>query len=49
MKLAGKRAESIVTPHWNAANPVSKRLAERLGYRPDGTCEVLYLVESPGP
>ena len=38
--------ERGVTPHWNAANPVSQRLAGRLGYRPDGICEVLYL--SPG-
>jgi GNAT superfamily N-acetyltransferase len=30
-------------PCWSASNPVSKRLALRLGYRPAGTCEVLYL------
>lgn len=30
-------------PCWSASNPVSKRLALRLGYRPGGTCEVLYL------
>jgi RimJ/RimL family protein N-acetyltransferase len=32
-----------IVPHWNAGNPVSQRLAERLGYRPAGTVEVLYL------
>jgi len=32
-----------VTPHWNAFNPVSQRLAERLGLRPDGVCEILML------
>lgn len=30
-------------PCWSASNPVSKRLALRLGYLPGGTCEVLYL------
>jgi RimJ/RimL family protein N-acetyltransferase len=30
-------------PCWSASNPVSKRLAERLGYRPAGECEVLLL------
>ena len=30
-------------PCWSASNPVSKRLALRLGYRPGGACEVLYL------
>ncbi|HEY7412631.1 MAG TPA: GNAT family N-acetyltransferase [Vicinamibacteria bacterium] len=35
--------EAGLTPCWNASNPVSQRLAERLGYRPAGTCEVLYL------
>ena len=30
-------------PCWSASNPVSQRLALRLGYRPAGTCEVLYL------
>lgn len=33
-----------LAPHWNAFNPVSQRLAARLGLRPAGTCEVLYLV-----
>lgn len=32
-----------LTPCWSASNPVSQRLALRLGYRPGGTCEVLYL------
>jgi RimJ/RimL family protein N-acetyltransferase len=35
--------ESGLTPCWNASNPVSQRLAARLGYEPAGTCEVLYL------
>jgi len=35
--------EREITPHWNASNPVSQRLAQSLGYRPDGICEVLYL------
>jgi hypothetical protein len=30
-----------LVPCWSASNPVSKRLATRLGYRPDGDCEVL--------
>ena len=29
-------------PRWNASNPVSQRLAARLGLRPAGVCEVLY-------
>jgi GNAT superfamily N-acetyltransferase len=32
-----------LTPCWNASNPISQRLALRLGYGPGGTCEVLYL------
>lgn len=32
-----------MVPEWSASNPVSKRLAQRLGYRPAGECEVLYL------
>ena len=31
-----------LTPRWSASNPVSQRLALRLGYRPGGVCEVLY-------
>ncbi len=30
-------------PCWSASNPVSKRLAARLGYRPAGVCEVFFL------
>jgi len=30
-----------LTPHWNASNPVSIRLALRLGFRSAGLCEVL--------
>jgi GNAT superfamily N-acetyltransferase len=32
-----------LVPRWSASNPVSQRLAVRLGYRPAGVCEVLYL------
>ncbi len=32
-----------ITPEWNAANPVSQRLAERLGYRAAGTVTILRL------
>ena len=31
-------------PAWSASNPVSKRLAERLGYVPADECEVLLLA-----
>ena len=31
-----------LVPRWSASNPVSQRLAVRLGYRPAGVCEVLY-------
>src|SRR4029079_16857836 len=37
-----------LVPCWSASNPVSKRLALRLGYRPGGTCEVLYLRGQEG-
>ena len=30
-------------PCWSASNPVSQRLAVRLGYEPAGWCEVLFL------
>lgn len=33
-----------LVPHWNASNPISQRLAARLGYGPGGICEVLYLA-----
>ena len=32
-----------LVPCWSASNPVSQRLAERLGYRPATVCEVLFL------
>jgi GNAT superfamily N-acetyltransferase len=32
-----------VVPRWSASNPVSQRLAVRLGFRPAGVCEVLHL------
>jgi GNAT superfamily N-acetyltransferase len=35
--------ERDLIPHWNASNPVSQRLALTLGFRPIGTCDVLYL------
>jgi hypothetical protein len=35
--------ESGLRPHWNVSNPVSQRLALRLGLQPGGDCEVLYL------
>lgn len=35
--------ERGIVPHWNAANPVSRQLAIGLGYRPAGTCEILFL------
>jgi RimJ/RimL family protein N-acetyltransferase len=35
--------EHGLVPCWSASNPVSQRLAQRLGYRPGGTCEVLLL------
>lgn len=35
--------ERGIVPHWNAANPVSQHLAVTLGYRPAGTCEILFL------
>ena len=35
--------ERGVIPEWNAANPVSKRLALRLGYRASGTVNILRL------
>jgi hypothetical protein len=32
-----------VVPHWNAYNPVSQRLALRLGLVQVGVCEILAL------
>ena len=40
--MAAALARNII-PCWSASNPVSKRLAQRLGYRPAGECEVLLL------
>lgn len=31
-----------LAPRWSASNPVSQRLAVRLGYKPAGVCQVLY-------
>jgi len=43
-RLLLETAARGLAPHWNASNPVSQRLAVRLGLRPAGICEVLYLV-----
>ena len=32
-------------PEWSASNPVSKRLALDLGYRPAALCDVMFLTE----
>ena len=37
--------ENGLRPEWSAANPVSKRLALALGYRPGPLCDVFYLDE----
>jgi GNAT superfamily N-acetyltransferase len=42
--LAKEALARGLAPCWSASNPVSKRLAERLGYRPAAECEVLFLV-----
>ena len=36
--------EARLVPHWSASNPVSQRLAARLGYGPGGVCEILFLA-----
>ncbi len=41
--------ENGFVPHWSASNPVSQRLAARLGYGPSSVCEVLYLVGAAPP
>lgn len=41
--LAAEALARNLVPCWSASNPVSKRLAGRLGYRPAGECEVLLL------
>jgi GNAT superfamily N-acetyltransferase len=38
-----------LVPRWSASNPVSQRLAVRLGYRPAGVCEVLYRTRGKWP
>jgi hypothetical protein len=45
MLLRESLARRLV-PCWSASNPVSKRLAVRLGYRPAEECEVL-LMRAP--
>ncbi len=42
--LLARCLERGLRPRWSAANPTSKRLAERLGFRPAGECEVLFLA-----
>ena len=42
-RLLRECLDERLTPRWSASNPVSQRLAVRLGYRPAGVCEVLYL------
>jgi len=34
--------ECGLRPEWSASNPVSKRLARSLGYRPAGLCDILF-------
>ena len=41
--LIGETLARNLIPCWSASNPISRRLAERLGYRPAGECEVLLL------
>jgi hypothetical protein len=41
--MLGALARNVI-PCWSASNPISKRLAERLGYRSAGECEVLLLI-----
>jgi GNAT superfamily N-acetyltransferase len=38
-----------LAPRWSASNPVSQRLAVRLGYQPAGVCQVLYLRHAASP
>jgi predicted GNAT family acetyltransferase len=35
-------------PHWNAYDPVSQRLAERLGFAFAGIVEILAMTSGPG-
>ena len=41
--LMGHCLDVGIAPCWVASNPISQRLAVRLGFRPTGVCEVLYL------
>jgi GNAT superfamily N-acetyltransferase len=41
--MLGECRRRGLEPHWNAYNPVSQRLAERLGLTPVGICEILML------
>jgi RimJ/RimL family protein N-acetyltransferase len=41
--LMGHCLDAGIAPCWIASNPVSQRLAVRLGFRPTEVCEVLYL------
>ena len=38
-----------ITPHWNASNPISQRLAGRLGFREIGICPILFLDGPAAP
>jgi GNAT superfamily N-acetyltransferase len=46
--LMGRCLDMGLLPAWSASNPVSQRLAVRLGYAPAGVCEVLYLSAGGG-
>ena len=46
--LMGRCLDVGLVPAWSASNPVSQRLAVRLGYQPAGLCEVLYLRAGGG-
>lgn len=48
-RLAHDCLERGVTPEWNASNPVSQRLALRLGYRTRGTVTILRLRDRTVP
>jgi GNAT superfamily N-acetyltransferase len=46
--LMGHCLDHGLVPCWSASNPVSQRLAVRLGYQPAGWCEILFLRGSGG-
>jgi GNAT superfamily N-acetyltransferase len=46
--LMGRCLDNGLGPAWSASNPISQRLAVRLGFRPAGACEVLYLRAGGG-